>query len=154
MQIHSSRFGQLAIQQRDIIMMPHGLIGFESSRHWVLLASGGNGAIAWLQSVAVADLAVPVISPRRFDPAYRVQVPQRDMLMLHLRPSDSMYVLTVVGLDGEVLTTNLRSPILLNATRQLAVQVITSDVQQLAMPIGRLNRPEQPAYRPQSRHAA
>ena len=154
MRIHSSRFGQLAIQQRDIIMMPHGLIGFESSRHWVLLASGGNESIAWLQSVAVADLAVPVISPRRFDPEYRVHVPQRDLQMLHLRPSDSLYILTVVGRDGDVLTTNLRSPILLNATRQLAVQVITSDPQQLALPIGRLNQPNQPAYRPATRHAA
>ena len=154
MRIHSSRFGQLAIQQRDIIMMPHGLIGFEASRHWVLLASAGNESIAWLQSVALADLAVPVVSPRRFDASYRVHVPQRDITMLHLRPSDSLYILTVVSREGELLTTNLRSPILLNATRQLAVQVITSDPQHLAMPIGRLNHSEQPAYHSPMRHAA
>ncbi len=140
MQITSSRFGLLNIEQNDIILMPHGLIGFESSRHWVLLSNPNNEGIAWLQSIALAHVAVPVVSPRRFDPDYRVHVSKRDLSHLHLRPIDSMYVLSVVSRDKELLTANLKSPILLNATRQIAVQIITTDAQVLALPIGKISR--------------
>ncbi len=138
MQITSSRFGLLSIEQSDIILMPHGLIGFESSRHWVLLSNTNNASVAWLQSIALAHVAVPVVSPRRFDSEYRVQVSKRDLSQLHLRQQDAVYVLSVVSRNQDLLTANLKSPILLNATRQIAVQIITTDSQVLALPIGQL----------------
>ena len=136
MQIQSSRFGTIDIQQSDIILMPQGLIGFESSRHWVLLSNPHNEGVAWLQSIALAHVAVPVVSPRRFDSSYKAQVAKRDMHQLHLRQNDAVYVLCVVSKSKDLLTANLKSPILLNATRQIAVQMISTDAQILALPIG------------------
>jgi Xaa-Pro aminopeptidase len=49
MQIQSTRFGQLEISHSDLIFMPHGLIGFEEYRHWVLLASKESEELAWLR---------------------------------------------------------------------------------------------------------
>jgi flagellar assembly factor FliW len=136
MQISSTRFGVMDIQQSDIIVMPRGLIGFEDSRHWVLLSNPQNTAVAWFQSIAQAHVAIPVVSPRRFDPQYRVHVAKRDLAHLHLRPNDSIYVLSVVSRNNGVLTANLKSPILMNATKQVAVQIIATDAQVIALPIG------------------
>jgi len=139
MQIQSSRFGKMDVNYSDMLLMPQGLIGFETCRHWVLLSSEGNEEVAWLQSVAQANVAIPVVSPRRFAPDYRAHVHKRSLTLLHLHTEDQLYVLSVVSKSGVTLTANLKSPILLNASRHIAVQVIVADDQPLALPLGLTN---------------
>jgi len=135
MQIQSTRFGQLEISHSDLIFMPHGLIGFEEYRHWVLLASKESEELAWLQSVALSHVALPMISPRRFVPNYRLQVQRRDLDLLQMHAKDQVYVLASLSKQGNHWTTNLKSPVILNSTRRLAVQVIVVDDQPLSQPI-------------------
>jgi len=135
MQIQSTRFGQLEISHSDLIFMPHGLIGFEEYRHWVLLASKESEELAWLQSVALSHVALPMISPRRFVPNYRLQVQRRDLDLLQMHAKDQVYVLASLSKQGNHWTTNLKSPVILNSTRRLAVQVIVIDDQPLCQPI-------------------
>lgn len=130
----------MEINHSDMLLMPHGLIGFETCRHWVLLSSFDNEEVAWLQSVALANVAVPVVSPRRFSPNYRAHVHKRELELLHLHTQDQMYVLSVVSKSGATLTANLKSPILLNASRHIAIQVVVTDDQPLALPL-RLSDP-------------
>lgn len=139
MQIQSSRFGNMDINHSDMLLMPHGLIGFETCRHWVLLSSLDNEEVAWLQSVALANVALPVVSPRRFAPNYRAHVHKRDLNLLHLHTQDQLYVLSIVSKSGVTLTANLKSPILLNASQHIAIQVVVTDDQPLAMPLGLTN---------------
>jgi flagellar assembly factor FliW len=124
------------INHSDMLLMPHGLIGFETCRHWVLLSSQENEEVAWLQSVALANVALPVVSPRRFSPNYRVHANKRDLALLHLHTEDQLYVLSIVSKSGVTLTANLKSPILLNASRHIAIQVVVTDDQPLALPLG------------------
>jgi flagellar assembly factor FliW len=135
MQIQSTRFGQLEISHSDLIFMPHGLIGFEEYRHWVLLASKESEELAWLQSVALSHVALPMISPRRFVPNYRLQVQRRDLDLLQMHAKDQVYVLASLSKHGNHWTTNLKSPVIMNSTRRLAVQVIVIDDQPLSQPI-------------------
>ncbi len=139
MQIQSSRFGKIDIQSSDMLLMPHGLIGFETCRHWILLSSEGNEEVAWLQSVAQSNVAIPVVSPRRFARNYRAHVSRRELALLHIHTEDQLYILSVVSKSGITLTANLKSPILLNASRHLAIQVVVTDEQPLAMPLGLTN---------------
>lgn len=135
MQIQSSRFGTLDVHHSDMLFMPQGLIGFETCRHWVLLANDDNEEVAWLQSVALSDVAMPVISPRRFLPNYKLHVHRRDLDVLQAHQRDQIFVVTVVNRTGDNLTTNLKSPIILNSTQRLAVQVVVTDDQPLAHPL-------------------
>jgi flagellar assembly factor FliW len=143
MEIQTTRFGKVQLDQADILLMPRGLIGFETSRHWVLLSNPSNEDVAWLQSVGSPTIAVPVVSPRRFDPDYRVQISQRDLTLLHLNKEDQVFVLSVVSKNGHALTMNLKSPILLNATRQLAIQIVCTDDRPIAVPIGLTTQAQQ-----------
>jgi flagellar assembly factor FliW len=135
MQIQSTRFGELQISHSDLIFMPHGLIGFEDYRHWVLLASRETEELAWMQSVELPNVALPMISPRRFVPNYRLQVQRRDLDVLQMHSKDQVYVLSVLSKNGNHWTTNLKSPVILNSTRRLAVQVVVIDEQPLTQPI-------------------
>ena len=127
MRIETQRFGNLTLDQDQLFLFPSGLIGMEPLRDWALLPDAENPAVAWLQSASRGDRALPLISPRAFFPDYRVEVSRRELACLHIRPGAEMYVLTTVSGHSGKLTTNLRSPILLNLSRRLGCQVITDN---------------------------
>jgi flagellar assembly factor FliW len=135
MLVKTSRFGQVQSSQEEVIIFPQGLIGFESSRHWLIVPDPENSDVAWLQSVSQPQIALPMVSPKKFVLDYRVNISKRQLAALNLRNTDRVYVLTVVSKSGKTLTANLRSPIVINLTKRLACQVITSDALPLALPI-------------------
>jgi flagellar assembly factor FliW len=135
MLVSTTRFGQVQSNQEDIIVFPQGLIGFEASRQWLILPDPENRDVLWLQSLTQPQVALPLVSPRQFAPDYKVSVTNRSMAPLHLRSTDRVFVMNVMSKSGKTLTINLRSPILINLTKRLACQAITTDTQPLAMPI-------------------
>jgi flagellar assembly factor FliW len=141
MLVTTSRFGQVQSSQEEVIIFPQGLIGFEASRHWLIVPDPDNSDVAWLQSIAQPQVALPLISPRKFVPEYKASIPNRQLVPLQLRSTDRVYVLTVVSKSGKTLTTNLRSPIIVNLTKRLACQVITNDASPLALPISLSSKP-------------
>lgn len=131
MKIHTTRFGAIEIEPDDILFFRNGLIGFEDCRHWVLLADGENSAVAWLQSMQHSDVAMPVVSPRRFVPDYQVRLDPDDVESLQLTDAEQAFVLGIVSRDDDTLTLNLRAPLVINLDRRIGRQVITVDAQPL-----------------------
>lgn len=131
MQLFTTRFGSIPIDADDVLRFSGGIIGFEAIDSWVLLGDSDNENVAWLQSASRPDLAVPVVSPRRFVPDYRVRVPRSELEPLELDSTDRAYVLLVVSQDGHRLTVNLKAPLIINLDRRLGRQVTTSDDQPL-----------------------
>jgi flagellar assembly factor FliW len=74
MHIDTTRFGPIEIDSGDVIHFPEGLLGLPSCRNWVLLADAENNALAWMQSTDRAEIALGVVSPRRFVPCYQMRV--------------------------------------------------------------------------------
>ncbi len=136
MLVNTTRFGQIEVGQEHVILFPLGLIGFETCRHWIVLPDAHNADVAWLQSVSQGQVALPIISPRKFLPDYKVNVSRRQLACLTLHNSDRVFILTIVSKTGKTLTTNLRSPIVINMTRRLGCQVVTSDSQPLSLALG------------------
>lgn len=131
MRIETQRFGSLQVEERELLLFPHGLIGLETLRQWFLVSDPENPTVAWLQSASRGDRALAVISPRLFVPDYRVNVPRRSIEVLQLRSDHRSYVLTTLsGRPGEI-TTNLRAPLIINLDRRLGCQVVTGDDQPL-----------------------
>ena len=131
MHITTTRFGTLAIDVDDLLHFPHGVIGFEECRHWVLLADPNNSAVGWLQCADRPATALAVVSPRRFQPDYRIRVGQTQMSSLALAERDRLYALCVVSKKDGQCVMNLRAPILINLDRRLGCQVVTTDEQPL-----------------------
>jgi flagellar assembly factor FliW len=131
MKINTTRFGDLKIDPEDIILFSGGLFGFEKCRQWLLLADADNPAVGWLQCATRPEIAVAVVSPRRFVPDYRVKVNRDDLTSLRLAAEDEVYVLSVVGRNQQALTLNLKAPLIINLRRLLGCQVIVKDDQPL-----------------------
>jgi flagellar assembly factor FliW len=132
MQISTTRFGVVEIELDDVLLFPHGLIAFENCRHWVLLADAQNESLGWLQCVNQGDVALPVVSPRRHAPEYKVHVTRGQLSPLELSHFDQTYVLAVVSQSDDDLTLNLKAPLIINLDRRLGRQVLTIDEQPVA----------------------
>ena len=135
MRIETLRFGTLQINPDELFLFPQGLIGMESLRQWALIPDQENPVVAWLQSASRGDRAIPLISPRAFFDDYRVHVTRRELACLQLQPGSDLFVLTTISGHVGRLTTNLRSPLLLNLHRRLGCQVITGDEQPIQQPL-------------------
>jgi flagellar assembly factor FliW len=133
MQIGTRHFGDVEIEVDDILLFPQGVIAFEDCRHWVLLADVENPSVAWLQSANRAEVALPVVSPRRFSPEYSVHITRGQLAPLEFSQFDQAYVLAVVASSDGDLTLNLKAPLIINLDRRLGRQVITSDEQPVAL---------------------
>ncbi len=131
MQIGTSRFGNIEIEVDDVLLFPTGLVGFDDCRHWVLLGDAENECIGWLQCVSGQDLAMPVVSPRRFVADYQVRVSKSQLEPLNLSSTDHAFVLSVISKNNDDLTLNLKAPIIINLDQRIGRQVITSDEQPL-----------------------
>jgi flagellar assembly factor FliW len=144
MRINTQRFGTLSLNAEQLFLFPQGLIGMETLRQWALLPDQDNPSVAWLQSASRGDRAIAVISPRAFFADYQVHISRRELASLHMRPGAEVYVMTSVSGHVGKLTTNLRSPILLNLSRRLGCQVITNDDQpiQQQLPLAIAKQPK------------
>jgi flagellar assembly factor FliW len=135
MLVKSTRFGEIKANEEDIIVFPNGLIGFEKNKHWILLPDKENAEIAWLQATAQPQVALPLISPRKFKPDYNAIVSKRDLASLQTRTSDRLFILLILSKTGKTVTANLRGPIIINLTQRLGIQTVLNEPLPLAMPL-------------------
>ena len=76
-----------------------------------------------------SDIALPVVSPRRFVEDYQVRLEPKDVESLQLSSVEQAYVLGVVSRDEDTLTLNMRAPLVINLDRRIGCQVVTVDPQ-------------------------
>jgi len=126
MRITTSRFGRIDVDAGDILRFPSGLPGLEDCREWALLADASNDALGWLQSTNRGDVALAVVSPRRFVPEYQVRIPRSELSPLAIADMRQAQVVVVVGTNGRSLTLNLKAPIVINLETRTGRQVVAS----------------------------
>jgi flagellar assembly factor FliW len=126
MRITTTRFGRIDVDAADLIRFPSGLPGLEDCREWALLADAANDALGWLQSTTRAEIALAVVSPRRFVPDYQVRIPRSELSPLALEDMRDSQVVVVVGENGTGLTLNLKAPIVINLQARTGRQVVAS----------------------------
>lgn len=126
MRISTSRFGRIDVDAGDIIKFPSGLPGLEDCREWALLADSTNDALGWLQCVTRGDIALAVVSPRRFVPDYQVRIPRSELTPLAITDIRQAQVVVAVGMNGMSLTLNLKAPIVINLEARTGRQVVAS----------------------------
>ncbi|MCC7474634.1 MAG: flagellar assembly protein FliW [Pirellulales bacterium] len=127
MKITTTRFGTLLLEETDILTFVDGLIGMEDCRRWVLLADVQTAALAWLQSLDRPEVALGVVSPRRFVSSYQVRVARREIQPLGLSRSEDAQVLVVVSHTEGVLSLNLKAPLVIHVAERLGRQIVARD---------------------------
>jgi flagellar assembly factor FliW len=127
MDITTTRFGTVTIEQEDILTFVDGLIGMEDCHQWALLADAHNDALGWLQSLERPEVALAVVSPRRFVPDYKVRVARRDIEPLGLASPDEAQVLAILNQVNDCLVLNLKAPLVVHVGQRVGRQIVAKD---------------------------
>jgi len=135
MNIATTRFGTVTIEEQDVLTFVDGLIGMEGQCRWALLADARNSALGWLQSLDRPDVALAVVSPRRFVSEYRVRVARRDVEPLGLVAADDAHVLAIVNQVGDGLVMNLKAPLVIHLAVRLGRQIVAKDDHPVQFPL-------------------
>ena len=127
MEIESTRFGRLDVDDERVITFPAGLLGFPDHRRFALIQTGEENYFFWLQSVDDPNLAFVVTDPSTFFKDYQVPVRDETRQELQLADEGFLQVFVICNKVGDWLTGNLLGPILVNAENRLAQQVVLTE---------------------------
>jgi flagellar assembly factor FliW len=127
MEIESTRFGRISVDDERIITFARGLLGFPSYTRFALIQTGEENYFFWLQCVDDPNLAFVVTDPTTFFKDY--EVPIRDEVQQELALTDVNFAQTFVICNkvDEWLTGNLLGPIVVNAENRQAMQVVLTE---------------------------
>jgi flagellar assembly factor FliW len=127
MDIQTTRFGVITIEEDRVMTFTNGLLGFPEHTRFALIQTGTENYFFWLQSVDDPNVAFIVTDPTIFFKDYGM--PLRDEHRQELRLSDDSLaqVFVICNKVGEWLTGNLLGPIIVNAENCLAMQVVLTE---------------------------
>ena len=126
MTLTSTRFGELEIDEDDIINFPAGIPGFEDKHNWILIGDDDN-AIMWMHSTEDGELALPVTTPDSVKNDYNAQIPREILEPIGDVMEGDVAILIVITIPPDRpwdMTANLKAPIVVNRVNRVAMQTI------------------------------
>jgi flagellar assembly factor FliW len=136
--VESERLGPLDCDESTMLSFPHGLLGFESLREFVVVAADDEGAYSWLQSVSDPHLSFLSIVPSFFFDDYAPEIPDADAAELGITADSHTQLLALVTISDDGVTANLLGPIVVNLRTRTARQIVLSEQKySVREPLGR-----------------
>ena len=127
MEVKTTRFGCVAVDDERVIHFPEGLLGFPDQKQFVLLQTNSEGNFFWLQSADRPELAFVVSDPLLFVPDFQLPAKAEDMEHIGLARWADAQVLVIVNKVDRTLTGNLQGPLLINAVNRRGRQLVLSE---------------------------
>lgn len=124
--IRTRPFGEIDIDERQILRFPWGLFGFETMEHFALLDSG-QPPLYWLQSLDREDLAFVVMDPQLVRPDYQLDIGPDELSALGFvgeQPDALVLCICTVPGNPRDMTINLQGPLVINREARVGRQVI------------------------------
>ena len=107
------------------IHLPHGLLGFEHLKRYVLLANPDEAPFLWFETHEDKSISFLVVSPYVVMPNYQPELCPEDVAFLGLKSPREAMIFNIVTLRGsQGATVNLKGPIVVNRTNLVGKQVI------------------------------
>ena len=127
MEIETSRFGRMEVNDERIITFERGLLGFPELRQYALVQAGEDNYFFWLQSVDEPGLAFVVTDPTIFFKDYDVVLKEETQQEIALTDPAYAQVFVICNKVGDWLTGNLQGPLIVNAQNRRGQQVVLND---------------------------
>jgi flagellar assembly factor FliW len=128
LKVVTKAYGPIDVNERQKILFPSGLFGFESIKDYVML-DAEQQPFFWLQSTESVAAAFIMISPFLFRPDYELDLEDDALSDIGLSSPEAALVFSIVTmpLDGGPMTANLQGPIVINRDTRLGKQLILND---------------------------
>ncbi|MDR0382561.1 MAG: flagellar assembly protein FliW [Spirochaetaceae bacterium] len=128
MKVVTKAYGAIDIDERQKLLFPSGLFGFESLKDYVML-DAEHQPFFWLQSTESAATAFIMVSPFLFRPDYELDISDDELADIGISSPESALVFSIITApaDGGPMTANLQGPVVINRDTRLGKQIILSD---------------------------
>jgi flagellar assembly factor FliW len=125
-------FGSIDIEDKKIINLPNGIIGFPNLKKFALIYdkdSEDKNTIMWLQSMDEPKFALPVIQPSVIFQDYNPVVNDELLLSIGNLTEENLYVLVTVRVPTDItdMSVNLKAPFIINTDTMKAAQIIVEN---------------------------
>ena len=127
MEIETSRFGRMEVNDERIITFERGLLGFPDLRRYALIQTGEDNYFFWLQSVDEPGLAFVVTDPTIFFKDYDLLLKDETRQEIELADASFAQIFVICNKVGDWLTGNLQGPLVVNAQNRRGQQVVLND---------------------------
>lgn len=129
MKIQTVHFGEVEIDERNILLFENGLPGLEEDKKYALLSNEDSRPVSWLQSLDHWEISLPVMDPFSICPDYSFDISTEDVDKLGIKQIKDVYVLSVLVIPQNVdaMTINLSAPIIINVRNKKGCQIILDD---------------------------
>ena len=126
MELQTSRFGILEVDEHTIYTFPKGLPGFEEATKFIIVAPKEEEPFAFLQSIQKDDLAFVIADPFLFCDDYDFELSDSIIAELGIDSPAEVLVRSIITIPDELdkATINLVAPIIFNGPAMIAKQVV------------------------------
>ena len=127
MEIETTRFGHVEIDEGLIITIPEGILGFEDLKRFIILDHfDKESPFKWLQSIEDPSLAFVITDPLIFVPDYKAKIHKDELVSIELSEASKAIIVVIVNIkrDHSEITINLQGPLVINPEKKLAKQCI------------------------------
>ena len=130
--INTLRFGELEIEEQDVVRFADGIPAFEDEHEFVVLPYEEGTPYMFLQSMATPELAFLMTDPFVFFPDYSFELDDENMEKLAINSMDDVLVCTLISVPRSGvadMTTNLLAPVVINRHTMQAKQIVLEKTQ-------------------------
>ena len=130
--INTLRFGELEIEEQDVVRFADGIPAFEDEHEFVVLPYEEGTPYMFLQSLMTPELAFLMTDPFVFFPEYSFELDDENMDRLDIKSMDDVLVCTLISVPRSGvadMTTNLLAPVVINRHTMQARQIVLEKTQ-------------------------
>jgi flagellar assembly factor FliW len=129
MQVNSTRFGELQVDESAVFTFPMGLLGFGKLRRFIVLDHREDSPFKWLQSLEDPDLAFIITDPLYFKRDYHLSVRRQEVGVIEPTTDEDLIVSVImtVPTDPQQMSANLLAPLIFNLGNRKAMQYVLTD---------------------------
>jgi flagellar assembly factor FliW len=125
--VATKAYGLIDVDERQKIVFPYGLFGFEELKDYILL-DAERQPFYWLQSMEEEQVAFILVNPFLFRPDYEVNISNEELAEIGIRSPEKALILSIVTIPGDSpMTANLQGPLIINRDNRTGKQAVLSD---------------------------
>jgi len=125
--VATKAYGLIEVDERQKIIFPQGLFGFEELQDYILL-DAERQPFYWLQSMQEEQVAFILVNPFLFRPDYEVNISNEELAEIGIRSPEKALILSIVTIPGDgPMTANLQGPLIINRDNRTGKQAVLSD---------------------------
>lgn len=122
--VKSERFGELNIDENEIIQFPFGIPGIPFNR---FIIKDLIEPVKWLISVDDTDVAMLIISPFKYFPTYGFELSDEIVSILDAKDEEELEIYVSLLKYNDGVAANLKSPFVINKHKKIGVQILLED---------------------------